>query len=126
MMPAKTCEPIEPLSDKTDNVAESDDRALLAEYADGSERAFAALVGRHTDLVYSAALRQVRDPHTAADVTSAVFMVLARKAGGLSAGVVIAAWLHATTRYAALKAIRSRVRREHYEQEAARMQEIVR
>src|SRR5258708_7955215 len=99
-MPTKTCEPVEPLSDKTDKVAQSDDRALLAEYLDGSETAFAALVRRHTDLVYSSALRQVRDPHTAADVTSAVFMVLARKAGELTAGVVIAAWLHSTTRYA--------------------------
>src|SRR5882724_7777561 len=124
MMPTKTCEPIEPLNDKTDHVAEGDDHALLAEYVDGSDTAFAALVRRHIDLVYSAALRQVRDPHTAADVTSAVFMVLARKAGELTAGVVIAAWLHSTTRHAALKAIRARVRREHYEQEAARMQEI--
>jgi RNA polymerase sigma factor (sigma-70 family) len=126
MIPTNTCEPIAPLSDKTDQIAEGDDHALLADYVDGSDTAFAALVRRHVDLVYSAALRQVRDPHTAADVTSAVFIVLSKKAGELTAGVVVAAWLHSTTRYAALRAIRSRVRREHYEQEAARMHEIIR
>jgi RNA polymerase sigma factor (sigma-70 family) len=129
MMPINTCEPIAPSSAKSQppaNAFEEDDHALLAEYVGGSDIAFSALVGRHVDLVYSAALRQVRDPHTAADVTSAVFMVLARKAGELRARVVVAAWLHSTTRFAALKAIRARVRREHYEQEAARMQQILR
>jgi RNA polymerase sigma factor (sigma-70 family) len=127
MMPTNTWERIAPLSDRGDQPAqavEGDDHSLLAAYVNGSETAFAGLVRRHIDLVYSAALRQVRDPHTAADVTSAVFIILARKAGELTADAVIAAWLHSTTRYAALKAIRARARREHYEQEAARMQEI--
>jgi RNA polymerase sigma factor (sigma-70 family) len=135
MIPMNTCEPIAPWSDKNQTLvtpvqagvrsAESDDHALLADYLNGSEPAFSALVRRHIDLVYSAALRQVRDPHTAADVTSAVFLVLARKARQLSRGIVIPAWLHSTTRFAALKAIRARARREHYEEEAARMQQIL-
>ena len=126
MMPTNTRERFGPSSDKCDEPAESDDHSLLAAYVNGSEPAFTALVRRHIDLVYSAALRQVRNPHTAADVTSAVFLVLARKAGELAPGAIIAAWLHSTTRFAALKAIRARARRERYEQEAARMQEILR
>ena len=45
--------------------AEASDHELLARFAEGSEMAFATLVRRHIDMVYSAALRQVQDPHTA-------------------------------------------------------------
>lgn len=44
----------------------TDDMALVREFAaNQSERAFETFVGRHVHLVYSAALRQVRDPHMA-------------------------------------------------------------
>ncbi len=50
----------------------NDDRALLRRWADEkSEAAFTALVGRHLDLVYAAALRRLGgDAHAAADVAS--------------------------------------------------------
>jgi RNA polymerase sigma factor (sigma-70 family) len=105
--------------------ADASDGELLAHFVQGSESAFTALVHRHIDAVYSSALRQVRDPHTAADVTSAVFLILARKAKRLTARTVIPAWLHRTTRFVALKAIRTNQRRQRYEQEAARMQETL-
>ena len=63
------------------------DQQLLREYAGHrSETAFAELVRRHVDFVYSAALRMVRDTHLAEDVTQDVFVALAQNAQQLTGG----------------------------------------
>lgn len=96
-----------------------EDAALLQEYIrNGCEPAFTALVDRYIGLVYSAALRQVRDPHLAEDVAQAVFIILARKAGRLSRQTVLAGWLLQTARYTSNTQIRAAIRRSEREQEA--------
>jgi RNA polymerase sigma factor (sigma-70 family) len=102
------------------------DSELLRRYAGtGSEDAFAELVRRHLDLVYSAALRQVNgDAHLAQDVAQSVFTDLARKASPLSRREAITGWLYTSAHFAAAKAVRSEQRRHTHEQDAHDMREL--
>jgi RNA polymerase sigma factor (sigma-70 family) len=104
-----------------------EDPELLRRYAeDRAESAFAEIVRRHVDLVYSAALRQVNgDAHLAQDVTQLVFTDLARKAHALARHRVLAGWLFTSTRYAAAKLVRGEQRRRTRETEAELMREIL-
>lgn len=104
----------------------TDDTELLRRYAEeGVESAFAELVQRHLNLVYSAALRQLNgDAHLAADAAQLVFTDLARKARFLSGHRVLTGWLFTSTRYAAANLVRSERRRQAREQEALQMENL--
>ncbi|HEY2329822.1 MAG TPA: sigma-70 family RNA polymerase sigma factor [Verrucomicrobiae bacterium] len=91
---------------------ELDDLKLLREYAaNNSETAFDALVSRRVNFVYSAALRQVQNPNLAEEITQAVFIILAQKAGKISDKTILTGWLFKTTRFAALAHIRAAAKR---------------
>jgi RNA polymerase sigma factor (sigma-70 family) len=97
----------------------TDDSALLRQYAENhSDEAFAALVTRHINLVYSVALRHTGDPHQAEDVTQAVFILLPEKAGQLRHDKALSSWLFQATRWTASNFVRSETRRHRREQEA--------
>src|SRR5262245_31458493 len=101
--------------------AMSDSQLLRAYSRDGSEAAFAELVARHTDLVYSAALRQVNSPDLARDVAQSVFADLARKARSLAGKMEdeqsLVGWLYRGTRFAASTLLRNERRRQSRERQ---------
>src|SRR5215471_6068 len=98
---------------------ETDDMQLLQEYAaHGSQEAFAALVQRHINLVYSVAFRHVHDAQQAQDITQAVFIILAQKAPRLRKETILSGWLYQTARFASASFLRSERRRQQREQEA--------
>ena len=95
---------------------------LLGQFAwEKSQDAFTALVSRHVNLVYSAALRQARSPQLAEEIAQSVFADLARNASKLSgAGFQpansLTPWLYAVARRTAVDAIRKESRRQLREQ----------
>ncbi|HEV2436567.1 MAG TPA: sigma-70 family RNA polymerase sigma factor [Verrucomicrobiae bacterium] len=98
------------------------DSELLGRYArTRSEDAFAELVRRHVNLVYSAALRQVNgDAHLAQDVAQTVFADLARKAGVLARRKSLTGWLYTSAHFAAAKIVRTENRRRNREEKFMR------
>ena len=98
-------------------MSEASDAQLLRDYVEhGNEAAFREIVVRHTDAVYSAALRQVVSPDLARDVAQTVFTDLARKATSLArtrdARGSLLGWLYRSTRFAALNQWRDNHRRQ--------------
>src|SRR5689334_5480947 len=104
---------------------ELDDSVLLEEYVErGSEEAFATLVARHINKVYSIALRHTRNAHQAEEITQAVFVILAKKSRHLGKGVILSGWLCRTAQLSAVSFVRSEIRRSRREQEA-HMQDLL-
>jgi RNA polymerase sigma factor (sigma-70 family) len=98
------------------------DSQLLQDYARAkSQDAFKELVRRHLNLVYSAALRQVRSPQLAEEISQSVFADLARAADKLSPDTILTAWLYQVTRRTAIDVVRRESRRQARERLAVEM-----
>lgn len=89
------------------------DAELLQRYVrDRDSRAFGELVQRHLGVVYGAALRRTGGrAHLAEEIAQKIFADLARKAALLCQHPTLTGWLHRSTRYAAIDAIRAEQRR---------------
>jgi RNA polymerase sigma factor (sigma-70 family) len=96
-----------------------DTSELIRRYvSERCEAAFSELVARYTDLVHSAAMRQVRDRHLADDVVQTVFAALARKAPSLPENVLLGGWLYRHACFAAAHLLRGERRRAARERRA--------
>ncbi len=98
------------------------DLQLLARYVqEHAEDAFSEIVRRHLNLVFSAALRQVRSPQFAEEVAQSVFIDLARQACRLAPDTILSAWLYQVTRRTAIDVVRRESRRQRREQVAGEL-----
>ncbi|MGQ0575935.1 MAG: RNA polymerase sigma factor SigM [Pseudonocardia sp.] len=69
------------------------DAALLAAHRDGDPRAFAELVGRHGDRLWSVAVRTLGSPEDAADVVQEALVSAHRRAGSFRGDAAVLTWL---------------------------------
>jgi RNA polymerase sigma factor (sigma-70 family) len=98
------------------------DLDLLSRYTrQHAEDAFAELVRRHLNLVYSAALRQVRSPQLAEEVAQSTFTDLARNTHRLTPDTILTAWLYQVTSRSAIDVVRREASRQLRERIATEM-----
>ena len=96
-----------------------DDSLLSAFLKNGDESAFEALAARHAGWVYAAAFRQLGDRHAAEDATQAVFVLLWRRARGVSVRRKVSGWLFRAVGYTVRAMKRADRRRRTHESRAA-------
>ena len=86
-----------------------DDASLLALVQRGDEQAMASLFDRYSKVVYSVALRVLRDPASAEDVLQEIFMQIWRSPDGFIASRgSLGGWLAVVSRNRSIDALRRR------------------
>lgn len=91
----------------TPPLSAQDDAALLALVQRGDEQAMASLFDRYSKVVYSVALRVLRDPAAAEDVLQEVFMQIWRSPDGFVATRgSLGGWLAVVSRNRSIDALR--------------------
>src|SRR5580698_8108037 len=84
-----------------------DDATLLAQVERGDEHAMAALFDRYSKVVYSVALRVLRDPASAEDVLQEIFMQIWRSPGSfIATRGSLGGWLAVVSRNRSIDALR--------------------
>jgi RNA polymerase sigma factor (sigma-70 family) len=96
------------------------DAQLLRDFATSrDQRAFAELVARHQDMVFSTALRRTGRADLAADIAQQVFLALAQKAAWLSTRPSAGGWLYKATLLETIRRQRDESRRHSRERRYA-------
>ncbi len=96
-----------PRSAPADSLAVLEDGTLLALVGQGDENAMAALFDRYSRLVYSVALRVLRDPGAAEDVLQDVFLQMWRKPEAMVVNRgTMGAWLAVVARHRSIDTLR--------------------
>jgi RNA polymerase sigma-70 factor (ECF subfamily) len=85
---------------------------------EAAERAFEMLVNRHGPMVYRVCRQVLRNGQDADDAFQAVFMVLARRAGGVRNRESVGSWLYGVSLRVAARARQGTRRRETRERQA--------
>jgi RNA polymerase sigma-70 factor (ECF subfamily) len=103
---------------------ELSDEELMQQLSLHDRHAFEEIYDRYGDLVYSTALRVLRDPHLAEDISQEIFVRLWRKPDGYVAerGRFLT-WLISVTRNRAVDEVRARGRRQRHETASPEEQE---
>jgi RNA polymerase sigma-70 factor (ECF subfamily) len=84
-----------------------DDAALLSQVQRGDEQAMAALFDRYSKVVYSVALRVLRDPASAEDVLQEIFMQIWRSPNSfIATRGSLGGWLAVVSRNRSIDALR--------------------
>jgi RNA polymerase sigma-70 factor (ECF subfamily) len=72
----------------------AEEQELVRELKSGSEQAFALLIARYSQPIYSLIARSLRDPSEAADVTQEVFVKVFRSISGFHGEASLRTWIY--------------------------------
>jgi RNA polymerase sigma-70 factor (ECF subfamily) len=99
------------------------DEVLIARIAKGDRLAMEELYGRYRVPVYRFVLRMVRNPTTAEDLDSDVFLDVWRQAGTFEGRSAVSTWIFSIARFKALNALQRRPMEELDDEKAGAIED---
>jgi RNA polymerase sigma-70 factor (ECF subfamily) len=99
------------------------DEVLIARIAKGDRLAMEELYGRYRVPVYRFVLRMVRNPTTAEDLNSDVFLDVWRQAGTFEGRSAVSTWIFSIARFKALNALQRRPMEELDDEKAGAIED---
>jgi RNA polymerase sigma-70 factor (ECF subfamily) len=99
-------------------VADDESPDLLTQAKAGDQTAFAALIRRHQNMVFSVALHMLRSRPAAEDLAQEVFLELYRSLGKLESDAHVVSWLRRVASHRCIDEIRRRNHRPEFPTDA--------